>query len=396
MFARAAIPLALLLSVLQAQGLSVPTLAAPTRTGVAPTPQEIATLREGIALYEQRKYDEAFAKFDAILTASPDNTMAMYEMALVHLARKEFQRAIDLAAQGATYIAEPASLAQYYGLIGNTLDAAREPRKAVEVYAKGIEFAPVASLYYNMAVTQAQSLADVPAAKASLKAGARLEPGHAGTHMMLGRLFAMDDLKTPAILALSRFLILEPASPRTPDAYQLWFRLLNGTLTSPQGAAGPATIGVNPAQKKDEGDLMQMDLHISLSRLAASKSGEQAKSQIQIIADQLHMLIGVWAGRDPGADKETFLWSYYMPYFSEMQKQNLVEPFVYYVSQRTDLPGVREWLTVNRERVVAFLDWSRSSPSSQDPPRTRTSQRGISCAICQWRFDRCAERRAFR
>ena len=218
MFARAAIPLVLLLSAVQPQALSVPAFAAPTRTAVASTPQEIVTLREGIALYEQRKYDEAFAKFDAVLTASPDNTMAMYEMALVHFARKEFQRAIDLAAQGATYIAEPAALAQYYGLIGNTLDAAREPRKAIEVYAKGIEFAPVASLYYNMAVTQAQSLADVPGAKLSLKAGARLEAGHAGTHMMLGRLFAMDDLKTPAILALSRFLILEPAvsARRTP------------------------------------------------------------------------------------------------------------------------------------------------------------------------------------
>jgi tetratricopeptide (TPR) repeat protein len=358
MFARAAIPLVLLLSVVEPQALSVPAFAAPTRTAVASTPQEIVTLREGIALYEQRKYDEAFAKFDAVLTASPDNTMAMYEMALVHFARKEFQRAIDLAAQGATYVAEPAALAQYYGLIGNTLDAAREPRKAVEVYAKGIEFAPVASLYYNMAVTQAQSLADVPGAKVSLKAGARLEPGHAGTHMMLGRLFAMDDLKTPAILALSRFLILEPASQRTPDAYQLWFRLLNGTLTAPQGAAGPANIGVNPAQKKDEGDLMQMDLHVSLSKFAAGKSAE-GKSQIQQLADQLHMLIGVWSSVDPGDNRGTFLWTYYMPYFIEMHKQNMVEPFVYYVSQRTDLPGVREWLTVNRERVVAFLDWSR-------------------------------------
>ena len=38
------------------------------------------------------------------------------------------------------------------------------------------------------------------------------------------------------------------------------------------------------------------------------------------------------------------------------QKRNFVEPFVYYISQRTDLVGVREWLTVNRERVLAFLD----------------------------------------
>ena len=103
---------------------------------------------------------------------------------------------------------------------------------------------------------------------------------------------------------------------------------------------------------------MQMDLHISLSKFAAGKSAE-GKSQIQQLADQLHMLIGVWSSLDPGDNRGTFLWTYYMPYFVEMHKQNMVEPFVYYVSQRTDLPGVREWLTVNRERVVAFLDWSR-------------------------------------
>ena len=359
MFIRTAIPLIFLLTAATQTGLKVPAFSPPTKTAAPTTPEETAILREGIALFEQRRYDEAYLKFDRVRQASPDNTIAIYEMALVHNAKKEYQAAIDLGAQCTMYIAEAASLAQCYGLIGNTLDEARDPRRAVEVYAKGIEVAPVASLYYNKAVTQAQSLSDVAGAKVSLKSGARLEPTHPGTHLMLGRLFAIDDLKTPAILALSRFLILEPASPRTPDAYQLWFRLLAGTLTAPQVPEGTSSITINMNQKKDEGDLTQMDFHIALSRLAASKSGDQAKPQIQIMADQLHALIGVWVGRGAGADGGTFLWSYYMPYFSEMQKQNLVEPFVYYVSQRTDLPGVREWLTANRERVVTFLDWSR-------------------------------------
>jgi tetratricopeptide (TPR) repeat protein len=359
MFPRTALPLILLLTVAAQQGLNVPALSAPTKTAAKSTPEETAILREGIALFEQRKYDEAYLKFDRVRQASPDNTTAIYEMALVHHAKKEYQAAIDLGAQCTMYISDAASLALCYSLIGNTLDAVRDPKRAVEVYAKGLEVAPAASLYYNKAVTQAQSLSDIAGAKASLKAGARLEPAHAGTHMMLGRLFAIDDLKTPAILALSRFLILEPASPRTPEAYQLWFRLLAGTLTAPKGPDGAANITVDMNQKKDEGDLTQMDFHIALSRLAASKAGAQEKPQIQIMADQLHALIGVWVGRGAGVDNETFLWSYYMPYFSEMQKQNLVEPFVYYVSQRTDLPGVREWLTANRERVVTFLDWSR-------------------------------------
>lgn len=360
MLLRALAALAVLSLQIQTAGLNVPPLAAPTKTAPAATPQEVAALREGIALYEQRRYDEAFAKFEAVYKANPDAIMAMYEMGLVHYARKEFQQAIDMGAKATAYNAPAVQLGQFYSLIGNTLDAAREPRKAVEVYQKGLEFAPGAGLYYNMAVTQAQSLADFPAATASLKSGAKVDPLHAGTHLLLGKLFGADGLQTPALLALSRFLILEPASPRTGEAYQLWFRLLHGGLTPASGTA-PTTIAVNQNQSRAEGNLTQLDLHISLSKIAAAKSAE-AKTQIQTMADQLGMLFQVYGNVDPGADKDTFLFTYYMPYFVEMQKQGHTEAFVYFVSQRTDLPGVREWLTVNGEKLKAFLTWSRTHP----------------------------------
>jgi hypothetical protein len=74
------------------------------------------------------------------------------------------------------------------------------------------------------------------------------------------------------------------------------------------------------------------------------------------MADQLDVLFGVYSIVEPGGDKDMFLYTYYMPYFTQMQKQGYVQPFVYYVSQRTNLPGVREWLTVNKDKVTAFLD----------------------------------------
>lgn len=359
MLVRTALIVAVMASQTQTASLVIPPLGPPARTAAAVTTQEAAVLREGIALYEQRRFDEAYAKFEGVYKANPDCTMAVYEMALVHFAKKEFQRAIDMAAIGAAYKDQPGPLAQYYSLIGNTLDAAREPRKAVEVYQKGVEVAPAVGLYYNMGVTQAQSLSDIPAARASLKAGSRLDPMHASTQLLLGKLFGLDGLQTPALFALSRFLILEPATARTSEAYQLWFRLLNGTLQT--GADGKATIAVNPDQKRDEGDLSKLDLHISLSKIAAAQSAE-AKSQIQAMADQLDMLFRVFDKVEPGDDKDMFVYTYYMPYFTQMQKQGHVQPFVYYVSQRTNLPGVREWLTVNQDKVSAFLDWSRKFP----------------------------------
>lgn len=117
-------------------------------------------------------------------------------------------------------------------------------------------------------------------------------------------------------------------------------------------------ITVNPSQKKDEGDLTTLDLHISLSKVAAMKSAE-GKSQIQMMADQVDILFSVYASSPPGDDSAAFLWKYYMPFIAEMRQKKLVEPFVYFVSQRTTMPGVREWLTVNRERVLEFLAWAK-------------------------------------
>jgi hypothetical protein len=232
MFMQTWIPLALLLSVSQAQGLSVPSFASPTRTAAAPTPQEIATLREGIALYDQRKYDEAFA-FQAIRVASD---VAIYEMALVHFASVSTRDRSSRRARPTSPSRPRSAMADDR----NTLDArARTARRLVyrESSCAGHFAVP-------LAVTQAQSLADAPAQVSLRRAGSSpVTPAH----MLLGRLFAMDDLKTPAILALGRFLILSLAVMHV-RAYQLWF-LLNGA-NSAAGAARPNIV--NPAQKKDE------------------------------------------------------------------------------------------------------------------------------------------------
>src|SRR5438045_5067151 len=98
MLLRIAVPIALLAgswpasipsiaSQAPAQGLSVPAFAAPTRAPVAPTPQELAAIRSGIALYDQGKIDAAIAVYEPLLAASPDNTAVMYELAMSYFAK---------------------------------------------------------------------------------------------------------------------------------------------------------------------------------------------------------------------------------------------------------------------------------------------------------------------
>jgi len=347
------------------QTLVLPVLAAPTRDFVPPTPAEFATLRTGVQLYERREYDKAFEIFQGVLAANPNNSTALYELALTHMARKEYQKAIDVAGRAAE-IRTP-ELARVYALIGNVLDMAGDAQRAVTVYRKGIEFVTegAISLYYNLAVTYA-GLKDMPAARDVAKQAALVDPTHASTQLLLSKIFLTDDLRTPGLLAAGRFLILEPASQRIQEAYTIWHRVLGGNLTP--NDKGGMTVSVNPAQSKDEGDLTQLDLHITLSRVNAMAEGD--KTEIQRMVSQVDTFLGVISTTPAAKDKSTFLGTYYLPYFLEMRAKGFVEPFVYYISQRTPFPGVKEWLTANQEKVGAFITWSRGYAWPL-PPRAR-------------------------
>src|SRR5688572_17033558 len=206
--------------------LQVPDLVPPTRTAAPLTPAENPVIREGVALFDQGKYDEALARFDQILKANPDNVVAIYEMAQTLSRKNEPQKAIDLAARGTQY-ATPI-LPQLYALIGNILDGSREPQKAVDVYKKGLALnTPNAGiLYVNMGVTYQMNLRDVASAKAAFKQGILSDPNFPGNHLQLANIYGAQGLKTAVLMAFGRFLVLEPGSNRSALAYAGWRAML--------------------------------------------------------------------------------------------------------------------------------------------------------------------------
>jgi len=313
-------------------------------------------LKTEIKLSDSGKYDEALAVDQQVLAESPDNVDALYEMANVYILKKEFAKGLEIANHGAEYTGP--QLAAFYILIGSAYDDMGSSQKAVDAYRHGIEIRPLPLLYYNMGVTL-DRMNNRPEAKDALKKSAALDPNHASTQFQLGRSFAIDGYSTPALFALSRFLILEPNSARTAVAYDTWRRILNGGVTSQANGRG-VNLPVNLAPKVDEGDFTQFDLFIGMSKATQLVTAQgNGKTEAQLLVEQVDQLFSTIDKARPN-DSYGFVWKYYGPYFSELKARNFVEPFVYYISQRTDMPGVREWPSVpaNRARGIDFLNWS--------------------------------------
>jgi tetratricopeptide (TPR) repeat protein len=153
---------ALLFGAFLAQGAPlvsrIPVFVAPTRQASPPTPTELATLRAGLALHNQQRFDEALAQYDAVLKDNPDNIQAIYEGAYSLYERHDLEKAFDRAVHCTEYMSP--ALAQCYSLIGSILEASNAAPQAIDVYKRGLEFAPSALLYYNMALTYQNALKD--------------------------------------------------------------------------------------------------------------------------------------------------------------------------------------------------------------------------------------------
>jgi Tfp pilus assembly protein PilF len=323
------------------------------------TEKQAALIKEGIALHDQGNYDAAIARYEEVLKENPNNIEAIYEMSFSYAMKKDYRKSIEIAYKGTQYKSK--LLTAFYLQIGNNLDQSGEPKKAVEVYKAAIKLQPQdALLHYNLAITY-NNLSKPDDARKTVKQAITLNPAHPSSHLFLSTLWYQGGYRTPALLAACRFLVLEPRSQRTAIALKIVQEVMGGGVTAGKNP-NEINIFVDMSAKKDEGDFGAVDLVLGLGKAASMTKENKDKTEMQLLVEQFDTLFAIMSEQNDKADKNTFTWKFYVPYFSEMKKKNYVEPFVYYVNQSSGNEEVRNWLNNNKARVSEFLVWSKSYP----------------------------------
>jgi tetratricopeptide (TPR) repeat protein len=355
-FVLSAVALALFFfSVAPAAGQTYPP---PTRAAAPSTPEQDAALRAGAALHDLGKFDEAIASYQAVLAQHPANMTALYELAFTYSARNDHQKALEAARRGIAY--KSPQLPLFYDLIGSALDSIGQPSQAIEAYKKGVEYVPrAANLYYNMAVTYYESLKKPDEARQALEKAVGIEPTNADTELLLGQIFESTGYRTPAFFALSKFLIIRPAGQDTLQGYGVWRRLLRAGMEPVRGTArgSAATASPQVPARLDEGNFADIDRQFALSQVAAQDAMDKGRSEIDALVAQVDAILARIAAHQPRDDR-SFVWTHYAAYFIELKEKNFVQPFVYWISQRAPVPGVREWLEANQPKLREYLDWT--------------------------------------
>ena len=178
------------------------------------------TFAEGAAATNEGRYDEAIAKFNAVLVDFPACIDCYNNLGTVYTRQKDWVKAEESYRKAIA--ADPNSLDAYNGLSnvfsqqGKTKEAQEMAAEAAKRAATGVGGGNATALY-NAAV-MAWNANDFAKANELLTQAVKADPKHAESHFMLGRVLINLGKLGEAATEFETYLKLDPSGPNAKEA----------------------------------------------------------------------------------------------------------------------------------------------------------------------------------
>jgi tetratricopeptide (TPR) repeat protein len=175
---------------------------------------------EGATLSNAGKYDEAVAKFEAVLKDVPKCTECYVNIGSVKTLKKDYEGAEAAFKQALTV--NPESVDAYNGL-ATLYNAQKKFKEAQEMSAEAAKRAPAgagggsADSFYNQGVI-AWNANDFAKASEHFAAAVKADPNHAESHFMLGRAYLNLGKLPEAAEEFQTYVKIAPNGPNAKEA----------------------------------------------------------------------------------------------------------------------------------------------------------------------------------
>ncbi len=340
--------------------VSAQKIAKPTLTPKPATDAQTVLIRQGIALHDAKKYDEAVAAYEKVLAENPDCTLAIYELAMSLYTKGDRVKAMETAHRGAKYKAPELPL--FYGIMANALDDVGKPNEAIKIYRDAIKILDgdkeytnhLSNLYFNLGVTYARQN-KYAEARPELKKAVEYDYKYASPHYLLAVVYQQMKYKVPALLSSARLISLEINSQRTKQSAAIFTAHLRAPEKNEK--TGNINIFMDIDAPKDEGDFGMYDLMLGMLMVTDDKE-DKGKTEDQLFVEAVDTFIGMLSG-----DKKltsTFVGKNYVPFMIEMKRQGHTPAFAYLVRYQSGNQDALKWLITNDAKLSAFVNWAKA------------------------------------
>jgi tetratricopeptide (TPR) repeat protein len=301
-------------------------------------------VKEGVALHDSGKYEQAIAKYNDAIKTDPAYSSAYYELGYTLYTTGKAAEAIPYLEK--TLKIDPTS-AGAYDMLGSIYDDNKEYDKAIDYFKKGIAAAPAYQrLYFNTAISYLNQKKYSDAESYAIEA-IKLDPKHASSQRAYAMATFNQNKRGVSLLAWCSFLMLEPETKRSAEAFRYVKYILNYGITK----KNEKTVNINIST----GDMSPGNLALPMAVLAATtdKKNLTAVDSLQL---QLKSVFEI-AGTFDMESKDTFYKHYYADYFSKLAASNYMEAFVRLISLSVYRDENLQWFKDNGDKLSAWDAW---------------------------------------
>ncbi len=318
---------------------------------------------EGIAYHDKGDFEGAISKYDKALQLDKDNWLALSEKALSLLSLQKYDESVACCKKVIEKHSEE-NIAIVYVTYGNALDGLQKTDKAIEIYDEGIKkFPNNYQLHFNKGITLS-SVKKYDEAILCFQQSVLANPKHASSNNAIARILYSQDKNIPSLFALCRFLILEPKSERAKVNLELLQKIIKANVK--QTGKNNITINIdskllgdtssNGKRKENSFSITALTLNMT-----AALDYDEKYSKKTDVEQFIRKFETVCASvEETSKDNFGFYWSYYVPYFVEMNNKKLIETFAYIIFASSENEVVSKWLQSHQTEIDNFYEWSKN------------------------------------
>jgi len=321
-------------------------------------------VEEGIELHDKGEYNGAIEKYNKALELDKDNAFALVEKSYTLLTLNKSEETIEVCKLAIKKHPKATILKTVYVNYGNSLDAINKSKEAIEIYDEGLKLFPdYYQLYFNKGVTYS-ILNKFDESIACFQKALTFNPNHASSHNGIGRLENIKERRIPSIMALCRFLVVEPQSKRAAEN----LGLLKELMTANVEKTGDNNININlnlnvvsESSKKGkvvENDFSSTDLISTMDIALDFDDKYKDKTEVEKFFRKMGTICS--SLNETKKKNKGFYWEFYAPYFIELQKNNFIETFSYLVYASSEEEYVINWLDSHEIELNSFYEWSNN------------------------------------
>lgn len=331
-----------------------------------PTIEEL--IQEGVDLHDEGEYEEAIDRYLEVLEVDSTSMLAFYELSLSYLALKDFENALDYSTRVIDSKHEQLATGAY-AVKSEALAEMDRVDEAISLLQEALNtFGEGYVLHFNLALNFYKK-GETEKAYDHVKRAIDLDKTHSGAFLLYAYVLNDKGLWVQSILSFQMFLLLEPDSRRSKNAFEEMLQAMQ--IREQSEPVERSFIQQQMMRNRVDSTALHPDeipplsiegglnrnfvYHAITSTIDSLENAEEELDEFSIFKTVNKAIINVLA-KESLKNEEGIFWTFYVPFFTRIVESDYYETFCRYISV-SYFPESLEWWQENPDSAVNFVIW---------------------------------------